>query len=69
VKRTIVRQEKMGWSRPSKPWVRKRAREISPDEKLEERHEKRFREDEEKVEEKMEADDSSYKAGSSFGME
>lgn len=69
MKRAAVRQDKTGWSRSSKPWVRKRHREITPDERLEERHEKRFWEDEERVEGKMVGDDSSYQASSSFGTE
>ena len=62
-------KEKGAGNGPIKPWVRKRPRERTPEEKLADRHEKRFREDEGRVEEKMEADDSSYKTGSSFGTE
>ncbi|RFU27241.1 hypothetical protein B7463_g9092, partial [Scytalidium lignicola] len=52
-------QERTGSSRPAKPWIQKRPRERTLDEKLEEHHEKRVREDDVGAEKQIDRDDSS----------
>jgi hypothetical protein len=67
--RAAVIEQERGVVRPTKPWVRKRRRESTPPEELEQKHEERFREDEERAVERVAKDDSSYKASSASEAE
>lgn len=54
--------QNQGATRTTKPWVRKRRRQITPPEELDDEREAKFQKSEEKAMFKEEGDDSSYKA-------
>jgi len=62
--KAVVIEEDRGVVRPTKPWVRKRRRQETPSETLDQTREKRFREDEKRAADEAVREDSSYKASS-----
>lgn len=57
-----VATQNQGATRTTKPWVRKRRRQRTPTEELDDEREAKFQKSEEKMMSKEEGDDSSYKA-------
>lgn len=63
-RRAFVASQQTSNITSAKPWVRKRPRERTPPEELEQTDEERFWVDEDKAEDLATKDDSSYKTGS-----